>query len=487
MKRLSLVGLSRRERKLFKEGRAIAVHGALALLLACALGAGAASAHAAVPAASVTGVLVDGGALSGEAGVIVTGAGTGSQIAWATLTVDGVQRATGDDGALFLDTGTLTDGTHSVSITAGDEVGDSGQVWSGFIQTANAPGGGSATIAGDPREGQIVLAQSAGWSPQPASVTYQWERCDLAGDPCSAIAGATEAAYTVVAADDYGHLEVAVTASDTGGSTTVTSSGPALVADLQGNTSAAAIAAPLGSVLGQVVSPSGSGGSPSAATPPSATGTDATPAACRTPRLRVRVAGGASVAVAFGRRVELRGSLHCGAAAVKGAVLTVELAPAAGSGRARRVSVRTGAGGGFHYAVAAGPSRRIRVSYAGADGKAAASVAASIVVTPAITLAITPTHTSNGHTITFSGTVSGGHEPVGGLPLQLEYREGSSWMTYTIVRADPRSGHYLYRYTFRRTTQAITYTFRFVIPAAGVPGYPFAPGVSPARSVRVTP
>jgi hypothetical protein len=471
---------------LFKDGRAIAVLVAAAIALPCALGARAVSALAAAPAASVTGVLVDGGALTGEAGVTVTGSTPGDPITSATLTVDGVQRDSSKDGALSLDTGTLVDGTHSASIIASDGTGDSGQVWSGFIQTANAPGGGSATIAGDPRQGQTVVAQSTGWSPQPTSLTYQWERCDLAGDPCTAVAGATQAAYTIVAADDYGHLEVAVTGADTGGSTTVISSPSALVTDLQGSTSAA-IAAPLGAALGQVGSSTGSGGSSSATTSPSATGADGSAAVCRAPKLRVSVAGRASVAVAFGRRVELRGSLHCGAAALKGALVTVKLAPTAGAGHARRVRVRTGAGGVFHYAVAAGPSRRIRVSYAGAGGKAAASVAANIVVTPRITLAITPTQTSNGHTITFVGSVSGGHEPAGGLPLQLEYREGTSWMTYTIVRTDPRSGRYFYRYTFRRTTESITYIFRLVIAAGGVPGYPFAPGASPARSVHVVP
>ena len=107
-------------------------------------------------------------------------------------------------------------------------------------------------------------------------------------------------------------------------------------------------------------------------------------------------------------------------------------------------------------------------------------------MTPQVSLAITPTHTSNGHTITFRGTISGGHEPAGGLPLELQYREGSRWMTYTIVRTDSRSDSYVFRYTFRRTTQAITYTFRLVI-AGGVAGYPFQPAASPPRSVRVLP
>ena len=104
-----------------------------------------------------------------------------------------------------------------------------------------------------------------------------------------------------------------------------------------------------------------------------------------------------------------------------------------------------------------------------------------------ISNAITPTQTSNGHTITFTGRVAGGHLPRGGLPLELEYLEGKTWMMYVVVRASGADGRFVYRYTFRRTTQPITYTFRFVVPSTGVAGYPYRPGTSPARSVHVVP
>jgi hypothetical protein len=60
-------------------------------------------------------------------------------------------------------------------------------------------------------------------------------------------------------------------------------------------------------------------------------------------------------------------------------------------------------------------------------------------------------------------------------------------MIYQIIHADPADGHFVYRYTFRRTTESITYSFRFAIPASGVAGYPFASAASPARSVHVDP
>ena len=60
-------------------------------------------------------------------------------------------------------------------------------------------------------------------------------------------------------------------------------------------------------------------------------------------------------------------------------------------------------------------------------------------------------------------------------------------MVYQVVRADPHDGRYIYRYTFERTTQSITYTFRFAIPPSGVAGYPYQPAASPPRSVHVDP
>ena len=100
---------------------------------------------------------------------------------------------------------------------------------------------------------------------------------------------------------------------------------------------------------------------------------------------------------------------------------------------------------------------------------------------------ITPSSTTNGHTIAFTGAVSGGSEPRGGLTLDVEYLEGTSWKIYDTVLASPPSGRFTYRYTFRRTTQSITYTFRVAIPPAGVSGYPFLSAASPPRSVHVTP
>jgi hypothetical protein len=193
--------------------------------------------------------------------------------------------------------------------------------------------------------------------------------------------------------------------------------------------------------------------------------------------------------VVVGRSAVLRGRLRCGGRAVTGATLDLAITPAAGAGTARAVHVRTGAGGSFAYPLAAGPSRRIGVSYRAFsdDRSPSATASATLLVRPTISLTITPTRTTNGHTITFSGAVSGGREPAAGLPLDLEYREGSRWMIYDTVMAQPGDGRFTYRYTFRRTTESITYKFRVAIASDGVSGYPYQPAASPARSVHVDP
>jgi Ca2+-binding RTX toxin-like protein len=75
-----------------------------------------------------------------------------------------------------------------------------------------------------PVVGHFLVASIGSWSGTfPITYTYQWKRC-AAGDPvngiCVAIPGATLSTYTPVPADSGSRLRVAVTATDSGGSTT---------------------------------------------------------------------------------------------------------------------------------------------------------------------------------------------------------------------------------------------------------------------------
>jgi hypothetical protein len=413
---------------------------------------------------------------------------TGYAYQWERCDAAGAKCAAiaGATAAAYAVTAADAYGQIAVVVTASDADGStsSSSQPSGVVLDANgyaspppAPtlhAGSLPQVSGAAREGATLTAQPGAWSGGPLSYGYEWERCDGAGLGCSPIAGALGSSYVLVRADDYERVRVLVRASGPGGTSEAASDPTRVIADASGAT----IGAP----------GSGQAGTASQGAP-GAPGLANGKGGCRDARLRATLRGSARVAIPWGRSVMLRGALECGGAPVSGALVAVELAPAAGAAPVRHAEIRTAADGSFAYLVAAGPSRRITLSYRAFsnDPKPSARASASVLVTPTISLAISPTHTVNGHTITFSGRVSGGEQPRGGVPLQLEYLEGNRWMIYDVVRTRPADGRFTYRYTFRRTTQSITYTFRVAIPAAGVSGYPFQPAASPARSVHVDP
>jgi len=60
-------------------------------------------------------------------------------------------------------------------------------------------------------------------------------------------------------------------------------------------------------------------------------------------------------------------------------------------------------------------------------------------------------------------------------------------MIYTESSPTPPRVAFTWRYTFERTTESITYSFRVAIPATGVAGYPYQPAVSPGSLSAVDP
>jgi hypothetical protein len=88
-----------------------------------------------------------------------------------------------------------------------------------------APANSSApTIAGVAREGETLTADRGSWTgTEPISYAYQWRRCDSAGGSCVDVQSAAQQTYTLTSADVGARLRVAVTASNTVGSTSATS------------------------------------------------------------------------------------------------------------------------------------------------------------------------------------------------------------------------------------------------------------------------
>jgi hypothetical protein len=202
---------------------------------------------------------------------------------------------------------------------------------------------------------------------------------------------------------------------------------------------------------------------------------------CAGAQLSLTVNGKAKLRpVRYGRRVLVRGRLHCGATPIPGAVVAL-------SGQGVGGLLATDADGAFSYTVPAGPSRALTFNYfAYSDATSpAASAEVEISVYPAISLHITPRQTHNGATITWRGRVAGGPYPAGGLTLLVQVKVGRRWETFDQLQT--HNGRFAYRYTFLRTTSPTTYKFRVGLPVSGAAGYDFLSADSRTVSVTVSP
>jgi hypothetical protein len=98
------------------------------------------------------------------------------------------------------------------------------------------------TISGTPQVGQTLTANPGTWtSSATPTYTYQWQRCDKAGNNCAAIAGANAQTYTVTSADASSTLRVIVTATSSSGTGSATSAAVTVGAPPQASGPAGAI------------------------------------------------------------------------------------------------------------------------------------------------------------------------------------------------------------------------------------------------------
>jgi hypothetical protein len=191
--------------------------------------------------------------------------------------------------------------------------------------------------------------------------------------------------------------------------------------------------------------------------------------------------------VTYGKTVTVRGVLHCGTVPIRGARVVIKTVSGPRSA-AIDASVQTALDGSFSYKVPTGPARQLRFSYTAYsdDPAPSATATAAIRIRPRIKLRIKPHHTSNGHAIYWTGTVTGGPYPPEGVALDVEVQEGRSWRIFDQVVAN-RKGGFRYSYRFHATGEPTTYTFRVALPHTGAQGYPYTPGASNSINVHVTP
>ena len=191
--------------------------------------------------------------------------------------------------------------------------------------------------------------------------------------------------------------------------------------------------------------------------------------------------------VTYGQPVTVRGVLHCGTVPIRNARIAVNTVAGPPSADIN-TTVQTALDGSFSYKVPAGPNRVLRFSYTAYsnDPGPSASATTTIAIRPKIDLRIGPHHTSNGHTIHWSGTIIGGPYPHQGITLIAEVREGKHWKAFAQILANSK-GRYRYHYHFHATTEPTTYTFRVALPDSGSGGYPYTPGASNTVNVHVDP
>ncbi len=85
------------------------------------------------------------------------------------------------------------------------------------------------TISGPAEVGLTLNATRGTWTGNPTSFHFQWLRCDTTGAACAAIPGATGKIYTPTTTDIGHTLRVRVTARNSSGSATATSTATGVV------------------------------------------------------------------------------------------------------------------------------------------------------------------------------------------------------------------------------------------------------------------
>lgn len=390
------------------------------------------------------------------------------------------------DGVVSLDTTSLVDGRHAVTVAIEDAAGNHETIFDGEVQTHNAPiSTGAPTVSGAVRVGGRLTATAGQWDGAPTGYDYRWLRCDANGAACQPVAGASGAAYDLGAADAYRRMRVEVVAANGSGTATVRSAPSAVVADASGRStppqdggSPGKDDRPPGGIQGLV--------NPLAAEPsgtPNGTGASA--------RARISVsirrAGGRStshVRSRHGHRWTIVGRLTDASGAGIGDARVGVAWKRTGRRWSAQPGVRTRADGRFAYVLPPGPSRAVRFTYfAFSDSRGVVlSNVVRVDVRVPVAIRVAPRHVSGDRVVRLAGRVGGGTLHRRGAIVTLQgFQHGWGWRTFRTVRTD-RRGRWSTRYRFR--TPSGRFGFRALVPQQR--GVPFAASQSKAVYVTVS-
>lgn len=136
--------------------------------------------------------------------------------------------------------------------------------------------------------------------------------------------------------------------------------------------------------------------------------------------------------------------------------------------------------GRFEFPIPSGPSRNLTAVYRSEEGRLTAW--SLLQVRAGVTLRLPQNPVHNKHFGYFTGHISGPDND--GAIVILQVKDGKGWRVFR--RYSTRNGgRFTMRYRFTQTFSPTTYVIR--AQAAGAPGYPYLPGNSAPKELRVLP
>jgi Bacterial Ig-like domain len=145
-------------------------------------------------------------------------------------------------------------------------------------------------------------------------------------------------------------------------------------------------------------------------------------------------------------------------------------------------TVKTSRKGAFSFLVRKGPSRSIKIRYAGTAQIRSATENLNLNVRSKTSMRPNHRRRVNGESVRFHGRIKTGRIPKDGKIVEVQVWVRGKWRTFATTRAGQR-GMWTYDYRFDGTRGNQTYRFRARVPRET--GYPFATGRSGVVRVRV--
>jgi hypothetical protein len=177
----------------------------------------------------------------------------------------------------------------------------------------------------------------------------------------------------------------------------------------------------------------------------------------------------------------IRANLTVGGLPVPGAAVEVLSRVRTSGSFARLASLRTDARGGLEFRARSGPSRTLRLVWAGTETVKPVQLDVEVRVPARSSFGVDRRHVRNGEAVTFSGRLLGRPLPEGGKLIDLQVQLRGRWRTFATPRTDA-AGRWRYTYRFEATRGLVAYRFRARIRREAA--YPYELGHS--RPLRVT-